>query len=152
MTAFERAPFRLTERDIHEWFANATRPSSRSLAMHRLVQAIGRPIRAADLVQICASFRSAWASYRHLLRPLREYGPKEEVTPLNTGVSSIRVASSLGAAAPAPRISSLGTPAGEAATLPAGVKVEWSMTIRSGCDESCTFCVGVPDCRDGGEL
>lgn len=67
------APFRLTEREIRDWFMTATRPPSRSWTFHRLLQAMGRPIRAADLVAICVDFRHAWHSYRHLLRPMAAY-------------------------------------------------------------------------------
>lgn len=116
-----RAPFRITEAELHQWFEAATRPS-RATTMFHLIESLGRPLRAAELVRRCARFRQAWQDHRHLLRPLSTYAPSP------AALTSEVWTSGAGARDSGPLSSS--RPAGEASSLPAGPlgEVEWSFT------------------------
>lgn len=69
-----RAPFRLTEYELHDWYEHNAR-NDRAVATAALVQVWGRPVRARRLRRICRQFHCAWHNYRHLLRPLAAYAP-----------------------------------------------------------------------------
>ena len=92
-------PTRLADADLHIWFEAASRVN-RAVAYNDLVNALARPVRAADLVRTCRDFRRAWGSYRHLLRPLAEYASTAVVSPAGGRTTA--------AGAPAPVSSSSG--------------------------------------------